>query len=246
MSLTADDRVYVDLLFQFGPDRLIVEGMSLVDRDAFLKRDDVRDAIRQLARDYQTQEGMEARVKYATKRRLFGLATRAVGVLEDAMNGVRYARDTHGNVIRDSGGEPVLLAAEVSDARQLRAAEKVLDLLGVGPDSALVKVEINTAVLLQQERTRLAIEQDKTLGSEEEKGIARERVRVAMEKLVATKPALVARAMQEAGMTRQVSSKVIDAASNPKARTKATRRKKSTKKKTAKRKRSTKKKGTGK
>lgn len=233
MSLTADDRRWVDLLFQFGPARLIDEGFSVEERDAFLQRDDVRDEVRRLAYEYQTQEHTEARVKYATRRRLFNLAPRAVGVLEDAMNGVRYARDDYGNIIFDSYSNPILLP-QGADQRQLRAAEMVLEMLGISPDTESIKVEVNVAALLQQERTKLAIAQDTGLKSDEEKGIARERVRVAMEKLTKSSPELVKRALAETGVSKKVQSKVIDAASKSTKKRKASRRKKTTKKTTKK------------
>ncbi len=201
-GLTQEDKQLVHRAFMQGPSALLDEGMTRDQAQKFLQRTDVRGEIEVLTKEFDHQEVLFALTKFGVKRRLSRLATGAVAVLAEALVGPTYVRDTDGVIVRDTTGRPKLAMAEVRGT-QMQAASEILDRLDIvgGKKVSDRSMGINVDLLLRQvEDVKVTITDDPGLKTEEERALARERVRVAMERLMSKIPAARARAREDLGL----------------------------------------------
>ena len=200
--LTAEDKQLVHRAFMQGPSALLDDGMTLVQAQEFLQRPTVREEIEVLTKEFDHQEVLFALTKFGVKRRLARLAPGAAAILAQALTGPTYVRDKDGAVRRDATGRPMLHTPEVRGT-QMQAASEILDRLDIigGKRMSDRSMGINVDLLLKQvEEVRVTITDDPGLKTEEERALARERVRTAIERLTSKLPLARERAREELGL----------------------------------------------
>jgi hypothetical protein len=200
--LTAEDKQLVHRAFMQGPSVLLEDGMTTAQAQDFLRRADVREEIEVLTKEFDHQEVLFALTKFGVKRRLARLAPGAAAILAEALAGPTYARDKEGAVRRDASGRPMLLTPEVR-ATQMQAASEILDRLDIIGGKRLTdrSMGINVDLLLRQvEEVRVTISDDSGLKTEEERALARERVRTAIDRLTSKLPVARERAREQLGL----------------------------------------------
>jgi hypothetical protein len=182
--LTDQERSLVRRMFAQGPSVLLEEGYTADTVKGFMARDDVKAELEVLQIEFNNQEALFGRSKFASKRQLTKLSPGAVAILGQALAGPTYARSNDGAVLNDAKGNPILMQPEPT-AIQLRAAETILDRIGVEGDMKVDRAQdVNLRILFHPDTTKkVKIEQDEAL-SEEERALARERIRNAIEKII--------------------------------------------------------------
>jgi len=203
MALTEVESGLLRRVFMYGPSALLDEGYDEVTATDFLQRPDVAVALGVMKKEFNHQDILFALTKFGLKRNLARLGPGAVAMLAEALAGPIYARDKEGLILRDIAGRPQLLRPEVSPV-QLRAAETILDRLHVegGSKSAQDRsMGINPDLLLKSvEDAQVVVGDDPQLKTEEERALARERVRIAIERLVPKLAGAQATAAAERGL----------------------------------------------
>ena len=182
--LTEDEKSLVRKAFSQGPAALIDAGFDAESARTFLEREDVQAALHLLDREFKNQEAIYGRTRFIAKRQLARITPGAVAVLGQAVAGPLYARDNQGNILMDYKGRPILQQPEPSPV-QLRAAEDILDRIGVEGKTAVDKsADVNVTDLLKDADAKLIdVDADPDAKSHEERALSRERMRTAMEQL---------------------------------------------------------------
>lgn len=199
--LTAEERTLTQRAFMQGPAALFEAGLDKTGVLEFLEREEVREHYDLLNREFRHQEVMSAANKWGLGRQLTRLGDGAVAILANAMVGPEYARDQQGHILTDARGHPILRQAEVSLV-QLRAAEGVLDRLGVdlGRSQREKSAGLDADILFRQmQEVQVKIEDDPDLEKEEQQALSRERVRNVIEIMKDAIPNVRQRLMKELG-----------------------------------------------
>lgn len=181
--LTDQERSLVRRAFTQGPSVLLEDGYTSESIKSFLTREDVRSELEILQIEFNNQEALFGRTKFVAKRQLTKLAPGAAAILGQALAGPVYARDNAGNVLTNATGAAILVQPEPT-LNQLRAAETILDRIGVEGDMKVDRAQdVNLRVLFDPNTTKkIRIEQDESM-SEEQRSLSRERIRNAIEAL---------------------------------------------------------------
>ena len=199
--LTAEEQNLTRRAFMHGPAALFEEGLDKTGVLEFLDREEVREHYDLLSREFRHQEVMAAANRWGLGRQLTRLGDGAVAILANAMAGPEYARDQQGHIMTDVRGHPILREAEISPV-QLRAAESVLDRLGVdqGKSQREKSAGLNADILFRQmQEVQVKIEEDPNLEKEAQQALSRERIRNVMEVMRDAVPNARARLMKELG-----------------------------------------------
>lgn len=176
MPLSERDKQVVSAVFARGSDAFQYYGMDDAAARVWLGRDDVVREIKRVAALYQDQPALLARVRFIARQEMAHLAPGAVGVLAKALAGPEYETDPNGNYLKDKDGKFVLKTPDVTSA-QFSASQQILDRLGVVYEKSPAQIEISVTQILQQNVVSEVADSDPALKTEEQRGIARERVR---------------------------------------------------------------------
>lgn len=198
--MTDEERALVQRAFFQGPSALIDEGLSPEAVRAFMDRADVQAEYELLQREFQIHEPLSARAKFVATRNLHRMIDPASAILGMALAGPEYARDAHGNILRDGAGRPILRQAEPTRA-QMAAAKMVMEGVGVGDHKVETTpaADANVSTIFSRAR-EVVLENDPTQESEEERALSRERVRNAIMRLSRRLPEARERAGEALGM----------------------------------------------
>lgn len=186
---TPEERNLIRRAFAEGPSILLEEGYTAEMIRSFMDRADVQAEIQLLQIEFNNQEAMFGRSVFLAKRNLAKLAPGAAAVLGQALSGPIYRRDKDGNVINDANGNPVMQHPGVTTV-QLRAAEAIMESMGVDPKSRPDKAaDANLVGAFKPPVAKVDVD-DKKLLTEDERTISRERVRNVILQLRDRLPAL--------------------------------------------------------
>lgn len=195
--LTAAERDLIARAFSQGPSALIDSGFGPEEIAKFVSRQDVQAHLAMLKREMDVRQELEERTRHLTRRQLSQLTPGAVAILAQALTGpqyLTYEKDGHRAVQTDANGNPVLLRAEVLPS-QLRAAEVVLETLGVGYGKAKNEVSPSVSgdisILFKSPEAVPTISvDDPSHGNDAERALSRERVRTVIAVLSGRVPQL--------------------------------------------------------
>lgn len=185
MALSESEKRLAHAAFYQGPEVLLGEGWSREGVVAFADRKDVQEYWLLLKREFDIHEGLRARSKFAALRNLHRMIDPASAVLMQALAGPEYARDQAGHIMRDATGRPMLVHAEVT-SRQLRAAQFIVDSIGVGDHKIQGDAASDPSLKLlfaSTDEATITLEDDPLNTTEEARALSRERVRNAMYRL---------------------------------------------------------------
>lgn len=191
MAISEEDKRLAHLAFYEGPSALIEEGYAPGQLRVFFDREDVQFELALLKREYDLNEGFNARAKFMARRQLRRMVEPAMAVVLQSLAGPEYVRDPKtGNVMRDSRGYPLLKNPEVTNGQRW-AVEKILDSAGLSDfrikgDSG---IDNNVELLFKKAESPRTIDMKPLGQTPEEQTVARERVRTAIEKLIPRLPA---------------------------------------------------------
>ena len=182
--LTEDERALIRKAFSQGPAALFDAGLDPEAIHVFLERGDVQAELHMLEREFKNQEAIYGRTRFIAKRQLTRLTPGAAAILGRALAGPIYSRDDKGNVLLDVKGQPLLAQPEPSPT-QMRAAENILDRMGIEGKTAVDKTtDVNVTLLLKDaEAKTIEVSADPALETKEEQALSRERMRTAMDQL---------------------------------------------------------------
>ena len=227
MALTEDEATLINLAFFEGPAALLEAGMDTESVREFFERDEVRAELELLKRELDHHDALKARAKFYVRRSLHRLIDPATAVLALALAGPQYHRDKEGIVQRDSSGNFMVKQPEPTKV-QVQASKVVLSGVGLNDFRIASDPGSDNQLDILFRRTKEARTVDYTvLGqTEEERILARERVRTAINKLSRRLPA----AREE--FREQFSKTMVNGGGGKKrAKKKATKKKVSLKKK---------------
>ena len=199
--LTEEEQRLTQRAFMQGPAALFEAGFDATGVLEFLGRQNVSEYFALLTREFTHQEVMSAATKWGLTRQISRLGEGAVALLANAMIGPEYQRDNDGRIMTDVRGHPLLREAEVSPV-QLRAAESVLDRIGVdgGKSQREKSAGLDADILFRQmQEVQVKIEDDPNLEKEEQQALSRERVRSVMEIMKDAIPKARQRLLKELG-----------------------------------------------
>lgn len=187
--LSDDERSLVRDFFSQGPASLIERGYAPSSIADFLAREDVRAEIQLLENEFRYQEPLKARSRFMVARNLNKLGPHTVAVLGQSLAGPVYLRDPKtGAVLTDKHGKP-LVQQPAPTRNQLKAAEIVLERMGVKGDGVTINIGADTNLQQTFLKPQPKIESapklvfDPGLKSEKERAVSRERIRNAIERL---------------------------------------------------------------
>lgn len=186
--LTEVDREIIRQFCTVGVSALYDEGMTPNQIVAFMAREEVQEQLALFAKDYNNQDALIALTRFSIVRQLSRMAVDAVDVMQKAIEGPEYetTEDADGNerlVLNLSNGEPRMSEPEVT-SKQLLAARDLLDRLGVvKPAKTESQVNVNVDNILSEQRVPVEMLTDPTHVNEEQRALARERVRTVIEQL---------------------------------------------------------------
>lgn len=188
--LSAQDRARALEAFTKGPGALVDAGLTVQQIQEFLSRPGVQAYTKILEAEFQHQEALDLRQRFAVRRRLARSADQAVDILEQALEGNVPEKDANGNPLMDASGHVRWKHREPSEM-QYDAASQLLDRLGCRPigskDLTGMGSDANVGVLLTKaaEEATIRLVEDTAKASPAERSLSRERVRIVMEKLAA-------------------------------------------------------------
>tara|TARA_R100001086_G_scaffold192515_1_gene109727 strand:- start:5911 stop:6693 length:783 start_codon:yes stop_codon:yes gene_type:complete len=209
--LSDSDKVLVKRAFAQGPAALYDAGLDSDQVAEFLAREDVKSYLFILERELEHAPALDVRQRYVTRRDLSRLTPGAVAVLGAALAGPQYLKTLDDNGVeviqRDGRGNPILRRDEPTSI-QLRAAETILEALGIpqgkaraGADSA---TEVNIQVLFREGGTeavtRVSSDPDHT--TEAQRALSRERIRTVIDQLATAVPKLHENLRKQLGQPR--------------------------------------------
>jgi hypothetical protein len=177
-QLSPEEKELVHEVFARGPTVLIELGYSPAQVREFMHRSEVDEEIKLLEIEMENLDSLMARTKFATYRQLMALRPRAVEILAQSLDGPVYQRDSEtGAILYNEKNQP-LVEDLPPTASQTTSAESVLDRVGV---HRLQKHEplppsVNLNVLFGVE-VKKELELDPELQTEEQRALARERIR---------------------------------------------------------------------
>lgn len=186
--LNDQERSLVQRVWSQGVAPLYEEGFDADAIRVFLHRHDVQAEMQLLDQEHKHLKTIEARRRYITTRNMAKLSDGATAVIARAMAGPRYVRNPEtGQILNDANGNPIVEQAEMTPM-QMRAAEAVLDALGVGDHrkgNEPVHVEaLQLNVMVETTEEAPDIEYDPDAVSEDQRALSRERVRNAILQLM--------------------------------------------------------------
>lgn len=195
--LTAAERDLIARAFAQGPSALIDEGFTPDEIAKFVMRQDVQAQLAMLKREMDVRQELEERTRHLTRRQMSRLTPGAVAILAQALAGpqyLTYEKDGQRAITTDANGNPVLLRAEVLPS-QLRAAEVVLETLGVGYGKAKNEISATTtgdvSILFKSPEAVPTISvDDPSYSSDAQRALSRERVRTVISVLSGRVPQL--------------------------------------------------------
>jgi hypothetical protein len=175
--LSYEERTLLRRSFAEGRSAFLEANYSAEMVEAFLAREDVRAEAASLQIEFNHQEALFGRATFLAKKQLAVLATSAAAILGKALAGPVYRRDAQGNIVHDANGHAVMIDPGVN-AVQLRAAENILDALGVSPKQRVDRsADANLRAAIEAPRDTKIEHTDTTLATPEERTLSRERTR---------------------------------------------------------------------
>jgi hypothetical protein len=224
MILTDEERALTRNAFHQGPAALIEAGFTPEEMGAFLRRPEVVGELNLLTKEFEEQKHLGDRAKFMARRNLSRLVNGATAVLARSLAGPRYARDNKGQILLDARGHPVLVEPETTPI-QLRAAESVLDKLGVADQKGVfadVAGDVNVTLMLQAAEETMRLDDDPELVTDEQRALSREKVRNIIELLMpevddARKKALPGPKKAKKKASKKKSTKKVSPSNNGKA-----------------------------
>ena len=196
--LSDSERALVRQAWSTGPGVLIEKGMSADDIRAFFGRPDVMHEIALLDAEFKHTKTLDARVKFVTRRNVSRLSDGAVATLARAMMGDQYMRhDETGAIMTDAAGRPIM-TEKAPSTTQVRAAEAVLEAVGVSNPKILIdraSGDVQPLTLLESAESKFEIDLDPTYVDEEQRALSRERMRTTIEVLMEKLPDIKERVM---------------------------------------------------
>jgi len=197
--LTEEEKSFTHRAFYRGPAAFTDEGWDAQELRAFLEREDVQYELALLKREFDLNDGFNARAKVAARRGLHQLLDAALAVTALGLSGPEYQRDKKtGTVCRDARGLPILINPEITRSQQW-AADKVLNGAGVhdfriGSDPG---IDNNVDLLFKKAETPRTVDTTQLGQSDAERTLSLERVRTAIDKLSQRLPAARERFREE-------------------------------------------------
>lgn len=189
------ERDLVVAAFSGGPGVLLENGMTVTQVKEFIARLDVQAYMAVLTEELAAHDALMSRQKFIAKRALSRLVPESVQIIANALRGVVYETDVEGKVKMETviTGEgknkkvserPVIKSLPPADY-QVDAARDVLDRLGVNEKA---QVEAGSSVSVQVlfgniQKEGVELDYGPGVDSDQKKIMARERVRVVIEKL---------------------------------------------------------------
>lgn len=187
MTITAQERQLVHDTFSQGPSALLDAGYTQESLLSFLGRADVLAEIALLNQELQHQSEIDARSKFLTRRTVARMGPGALAVMARALAGPVYLRDPKTGAILQDGNGKKLIAEAAPTGVQMRAAETVLDQIGVTRDKTLPFVDpqggFDPRKLLGSADEVVDADFDIKGLTEEQKALSREKVRNVIETL---------------------------------------------------------------
>lgn len=221
-QLTTQEQELLRRAFVEGPEALVAAGIVGDAFVKFLNRPDVQQYLAMLDLEFQQQDAFRARQQFKLFRDLSVLAPVAVDTLENSLLGVTYARTPDGHIKFDDKNRPIVLTLP-PDNTQVNVAQDILNRMGVSDKASRDRGGISIEMLFHRaEEAHVQIMYDPTLQNEEQRALARERVRTVIEQLKELLPGWHNGLM--AGLGKPVKSKTVK-------KKKARKRKKKIKKK---------------
>ena len=205
--LTEQERNLVHRVWSQGPAVLLEEGMTADSLKAFLGRHEVQAEFSVLDGEFNHATDLTERTKFLSRRNLARLSGGAAATLAKAMRGPQHLRNNEtGVILKDARGHPILMEASITQV-QIRAAEAVLDALGVTDrkGDSNYRGDFNINVLVEHAESTATVEHDPDAVTPKQRAISRERVRTAMLRLEPRLPLLRER-LQEATLIPTSSS----------------------------------------
>lgn len=178
--LTDEETNLVRRIFAQGPGILLDAGYTLETAPKFMERPDVKATLELLSREMAVSDVTASRTKFLGRRALAPLLNPAVATVARALLGPTYARDKNGVVLRDTKGN-----FQVTDpgpnGTQISAATDVLDRMNITPESKVAMLldggDMVMRVLPVVSSSRTLLENPQLGATEEERALARERIR---------------------------------------------------------------------
>lgn len=207
--LTPEEQQLVRETFARGPAALIEAGFDAEQIKLFLARADVTEYYGLLDRELGVSDALEIRTRFLAKRRLAQLQPGAIAVLGRALAGPQYLRvggPDGDRIAVGAFGRPIVTTPEVTPV-QLRAAEAVLENLGVTPGRVKPAegVDVSVEILFRDGHPQASIEEDPSHTREAERALSRERVRNVILQLAPEVPGLAKRLNERLGIARDSS-----------------------------------------
>lgn len=193
-ELTAEDRHLLNLVFMHGLSALVERGMSAAQVQAFVTRPEVMNGLMDHVGEFANREQMLTRTRFWLLRQVTRLGAAAVDTLRQSLDGPEYDRDESGIVKIDSRGLPMIRGVPPT-TQQLTTAIDLLNRLGVKVDDKSEVGDITSASILgEQERKKVELASDPSHNKEEQRALAREKARVAIQQLTQVLPQLIQKA----------------------------------------------------
>jgi hypothetical protein len=190
-TLSEEEAALVKVAFFEGPAALIEAGIPAEAVRAFFEREDVQYEMGVLKRELDHHDALQARAKFVARRNLHRLIDPATAVITMALAGPQYQRDKKTNtVLRDSRGNYMVEQPEPTKV-QLDAAKTVMQ--GVGINDFRISADPGSDnqldVLFRKSEEARTVDYQVLGQSEEERVLARERVRTAIARIAPRLPA---------------------------------------------------------
>lgn len=229
-QLTPEEKELVHEVFARGPSVLVELGYTPAQVRAFIHRPEVDAEMKLLEVEMDNLDSLMARTKFATYRQMMTLRPRAMDVLARSLDGPVYQRDPDTGAIMFTEKNQPRVEDLPPTAGQVASAESVLDRVGV---HRLQKHEplpptVNLNVLFGTE-VKKELELDPELRTEEQRALARERIRnvimVLQERVPEARKHLLEYAAEKVSRPRKKSTRKKSNAASKKTRKKKASRK---------------------
>jgi len=181
-KLSDVDREIIRQFCTVGVSALYDEGMTAQQIVTFMLRVEVQEQIAVFMSDYNSQDALIALTRFSVMRNLSRMSLDAVDILKQSIDGPTYEYKINADgeeelVLSLANGKPRLASAEPT-RKQIQAARDVLDRLGVvKPMKTEGMTHANVGGLLEDQQMPVEVLSDKTHVTEEQRALARERIR---------------------------------------------------------------------
>ena len=185
--LTDQEINLVRRVFAQGPGILLDESYTIETAQAFLAKPDVQLHLSLLSKEMSVADVTGSRLKFLARRHLAALVNPAVATLARALLGPTYQRDKDGVIERDTKGNYRVTDPGPTSV-QVSASSEVLDRLNVVPDAKTALIldggDMVMRLLPAVSKAQTKLENPQLGATEEERALARERIRTTVMRLL--------------------------------------------------------------